>query len=62
MFAIFLSQSTQSVLNWPFFVGPVFIEPIRTSAEGGKQIVLFPEGTNLTPKVRFSKSASLEES
>ena len=44
------------------FVGPVFIGPIRTSAEGGKQIVLFPEGTNLTAKVRFSKSASQEQS
>ena len=29
---------------------------IRTSGEGGKQIVLFPEGTNLTAKVISSLS------
>jgi len=32
----------------------------RTSAEGGKQIVLFPEGTNLTPKAK-EKSDSFAE-
>ena len=30
----------------------------RTSEEGGKQIVLFPEGTNFTAKVISSSSSS----
>ena len=62
IFAIFFITVNTECFKLALFVGPVFIEPIRTSAEGGKQIVLFPEGTNITPKVRFSKSASLEQS
>ena len=62
IFAIFFITVNTECFKLALFVGPVFIEPIRTSAEGGKQIVLFPEGTNLTPKVRFSKSASQEQS